>query len=304
MDASAIELRHLRHFLALAESLHFGRAAAAVGIAQPPFSQSIARLEKLVGHPLFERRRSGVERVALTDAGRALLGPARQVVAQAAQAIETARAAGQGELGTLGLGFVASLAAGELPALLARFRLARPGVTLTISEMTTDPMLAALHRHEIELGLGREVAAQSNVQTRLLFRERLHLVAAGGHPLAGRVAGVADLAGQPFVLPPVSAGGSFRQHLSELCAASGFIPQVVQEATEWSTVLAFVGAGFGLSIVPQSALSGSRAECTVLDIPGLEWWTSVFACWRADHDSAVRDALLETLGELGRDDFS
>nr|WP_256566090.1 LysR family substrate-binding domain-containing protein [Deinococcus sp. QL22] len=173
--------------------------------------------------------------------------------------------------------------------------MARPGVALTITEMTTDPMLAALHRREIDLGLGREVAAEGTFRTRLLFRERLLVVAAAEHLLSGRVVEVADLASQPFVLPPPSAGEDFRTYLTELCVASGFVPQVAQEATEWSTVLAFVGAGFGLSIVPQSALSLSKAQYTVLETPGLEWWTSVFACWRADHTSAVRDALINTL---------
>src|SRR5688500_13735253 len=124
--ADGIELRHLRYFAAVAEELHFGRAARRLGIAQPPLSQQIARLEEMLGCALFTRR----PRVALTPAGEALLVTARRAMAQVASGVEAVRRAGQGEAGVLTVGFAASVMLGPLPPVIRAFRARHPGVEL------------------------------------------------------------------------------------------------------------------------------------------------------------------------------
>lgn len=291
-----IELRHLRHFVALAEELHFGRAAARVGIAQPPFSQSIARLESLIDAQLFDRRRAGPERLRLTDAGRVLVERARYVIADVSDALETARATARGDAGTLRVGFVASLANGRLPLLLAAFATEFPNIVLSLSEMTTEPMLDRLGGREIDLGLGRELLASPVVHVQPLFQERLSMVAASGCGLVSQgLVTATDLVDQPFILPPSAAGNAWRRHVLELCARSGFVPNVRQEATEWTTILGLVRAGFGISIVPASTLSRGAEVETVDFAAASEWTTTVSACWLADSRSPSRDRMVSAL---------
>lgn len=292
----ALELRHLRHFVTLAEELHFSRAAARVGMAQPPFSQSIAKLEAVIGTRLFERRRAGPERVQLTEAGRALFDRVRYVLGDLAGAVEVTRAAGRGEAGQLRVGFVASLANGPLPHYLAAFAAKFPEVRLSLSEMTTDPMLDALQRRELDLGIGRELAEAPGLVVERLFAEPMHLIAASGSALAKRRrVEPQDVRHEPFILPPARAGEGLHAHIRQLCAAAGIVPNVRQEATEWATIIGLVAAGFGMSIVPASAISPHHRVKIVSMAAAQAWQTSVFACWPAILQSATRDNLMATL---------
>jgi DNA-binding transcriptional LysR family regulator len=147
-----VEFRHLRYFVAVADELHFGRAAKKLGIRQPPLSQQIRRLEKDLGVPLFDRNS---RRVQLTAAGRTLLPAARQMLAQALAAREAAQHAGRGETGQLALGFVGSATMTLLPAALRRFRATYPTVTLSLREMTTVQQVQALRSGGLDVGLLR-----------------------------------------------------------------------------------------------------------------------------------------------------
>ena len=155
----SVELRHLRYFVAVAEELHFGRAARRLRIAQPPLSQQIARLESLVGHPLFERR----PRVALTEPGRVLLAVARRTLAQVAQGIDATRRAGRGESGVLTVGFAASAMLTAMPHVFHSFRARSPAVELRLREMSTSAQLDALRAGFLDVGFLREPAADASL---------------------------------------------------------------------------------------------------------------------------------------------
>ena len=153
MDRPDLPLPQLHAFVVLAEELHFGHAAARLGIAQPPLSQQIRRLEDKVGHALFARQPGPV---SLTPVGEELLPAARAALVALADALAAARAVGEGRAGSLRIGFAASLALTVLPALLHRFRARFPGVRLHIQEMTTAPQIAALRDRSLDVGLLRE----------------------------------------------------------------------------------------------------------------------------------------------------
>ncbi|MFC5182626.1 LysR family transcriptional regulator [Actinomadura harenae] len=250
MERPELPLPQLHAFVVLAEELHFGHAAARLGIAQPPLSQQIRRLEDKVGHPLFGR---GPGHVALTPAGRELLPAARRALADLAGGLAAARAVGDGRAGRLRIGFSASLALTVLPDLLRTHRERFPGVHLDIQEMTTAPQITALREKAIDIGLLREPAAEAGLRFRTVLREPFVAVLPAAHPLAARRSvPLADMADSPFVLLPRAVGPHLHDQIIALCAEAGFTPRVAQRAVEWQTVCALVETGLGVSLAPAS----------------------------------------------------
>lgn len=206
----------------LAEELHFGDAAARLGIAQPPLSQQIRRLEDKVGHPLFHRTPAGV---TLTPVGRELLPAAQRALADLTAGLAAARAVGSGRAGRLRIGFAASLALTVLPGLLQTFRHRYPDVHLDIHEMTSAPQLAALHEQAIDIGLLREPPVdEPALDFRTVLTEPFVAVLPTAHPLAPqRTVHLADLADSPSSSSP-RVGPQLHDQIIGLCTAAGFAP--------------------------------------------------------------------------------
>ena len=244
-----IELRHLRYFVAVAEELHFGRAALRLGIAQPPLSQQIARLEAMVGYPLFERR----PRVALTEAGKVLLVSARRMLAQAEQGVDAARRAGRGESGVLTVGFAASAMLTALPEVFRSYRGHYPMVELRLRELSTTAQLDALRSGTIDVGFLREPVVDEALVAQPVVREPFVAVLPPGHPLAAHPhLSPSALADEPFVLFPREVAPTLYDQIIALCREVGFAPKQVQEAQEWLTIVSLVDAGLGVSLAPAS----------------------------------------------------
>ncbi|MFC4907974.1 LysR family transcriptional regulator [Actinomadura gamaensis] len=293
MDRPELPLPQLHAFVVLAEERHFGHAAARLGIAQPPLSQQIRRLEDKVGHPLF-RREPG--RITLTPAGRELLPAAQRALSGLADGLAAARAAGEGRSGCLRIGFAASLALTVLPDLLRRFRDRFPDVHLDIHEMTTAPQLTALRDKTIDAGLLREPPEDDpDLDFATVLDERFVAVLPSGHALAARrTVPVASLADEPFILLPREAGPGLHDRIVGLCTAASHAPHVTQNAVEWQTVCALVEAGLGVSIAPAGIrrvrLKGVAFRA--LDTPAR---TRVAVAWRRDDPNPLTARLLETV---------
>ncbi|MEU6670339.1 LysR family transcriptional regulator [Streptomyces sp. NPDC046727] len=296
MERPDLPLPQLHAFVVLAEELHFGHAAARLGIAQPPLSQQIRRLEDRVGHPLF-RRAPG--RVTLTPAGQALLPAARQALAGLADGLAAARAVGGGRAGRLRIGFAASLALTVLPGLLRDFRRRFPDVHLDIAEMTTAPQLGALRERTIDIGLLREPPSEDpELAFRTLLNEPFVAVLPSAHPLAAqRTVRPDQLAGEPFVLLPRAVGPQLYDRIIGLCEAAGHTPHIAQHAVEWQTVCALVEAGLGVSVAPASIRRIRLKGVAFRRIgPGTSR-TRVAVAWRRDDDNPLVDRLLATVGQ-------
>jgi DNA-binding transcriptional LysR family regulator len=294
MERPELPLPQLHAFVVLAEELHFGHAAARLGIAQPPLSQQIRRLEDKVGHALFTRPPG---RVALTPAGRELLPAARQALTGLAEGLAAARAVGSGQTGRLRVGFAASLALTVLPGLLGAHRHRFPGVELDIREMTTAPQLTALRDGRIDVGLLREPPATAQDLTfRTLLTEPLVAVLPVHHPLARhRTVPLTALAGHPFVLLPREAGPGLYDRITTACTTAGFTPRITQHAVEWQTVCGLVEAGLGISLAP-TAIRRIRLRGVAfrpLDPPAPE--TTVAAAWRTEETDPLVTNLLATM---------
>ncbi|MGW2741194.1 LysR family transcriptional regulator [Streptomyces sp. NPDC001450] len=295
MKRPELPLAQLHAFVVLAEELHFGHAAARLGIAQPPLSQQIRRLEDKVGHALFSREPG---HVALTPAGRELLPAARRALNDLADGLAAARAVGSGRAGRLRIGFAASLALTVLPGLLRTFRQRFPDVHLDIHEMTTAPQLAALHDKTIDIGLLREPPAdEQEIGFRTVLSEPFVAVLPAAHPLAAqRTVRVAQLADSPFVLLPRAVGPGLYDRITGLCTEAGFTPRTAQHAVEWQTVCALVETGLGVSLAPASTRRIRLKGVAFRGIAPDTARTRVAVAWRTTDPNPLVASLLATVG--------
>ncbi|MGE5333146.1 MAG: LysR substrate-binding domain-containing protein [Nitrososphaerota archaeon] len=287
-----MELRHLRYFIAVAEELHFGRAAARLHITQPSLSIQIRDLERAVGVPLFAR---AGRRVQLTDAGRSFLDGARLAIAQVETAIQDARRAHRGEIGQLTLGFVGSAAYRVLPHLLRAFTNTHPDVTLRLSAMTTKEQLAALSERRIDLGLLRLPVDDAGLAWYVVAREPLMAVLPVHHPLATQAQiPLGALAREPFILYPRADSPAIRDTIIALCHRAGFSPSIVQETGEMQTIVGLVAGGIGnaLVIAPEGYRGAGDVVFKALAGDDIPAWDMALA-WRSDSgESPVARAFL------------
>ncbi len=263
-----MELRHLRYFLAVAEEASFTRAAARVGIGQPPLSQQIQSLEKELGTALFVRTPQGAR---LTDAGAAFLVEVRRVLVDVDRAADTARRAARGESGRLRLGFTASAAFNPVvPALIRDYRRAWPAVELALEETNTAGLLSALADGRLEAAFIRySVATPQELQLLKFPDEPMKIAVPAAHPLAARRrAPLSALVGEPFILFPRSFGTSLYDEILAACRQSGFSLSISQEAPQMSSIVNLVAAELGVSVVPESTALMQLPGVRYLDIEG------------------------------------
>jgi DNA-binding transcriptional LysR family regulator len=243
-----LELRHLRYFVAVAEELHFGRAANRLHLAQPPLSQQIRKLEEILGHALFTRTSRAVK---LTSAGHIFLDRARRTLQNVQEDLDEARSVGRGEVGFLRVGFIGSGMLTPLPAMLGQYRRQYPKVNLQLHESFTSIVMLGLINGTLDAGFLRDGDPSESLNVETVFTESFVAVLPADHPLASRtVISTADLRNEPFVFFSPTAGKLAYEKPISLCEQHGFRPRIVQEAPQWLTLVRLVGAGLGVSIAP------------------------------------------------------
>jgi DNA-binding transcriptional LysR family regulator len=252
-----VELRHLRYFVAVAEELHFGRAALRLHIAQPPLSQRIRRLEHELGVSLFDRTK---RRVALTDAGRALLIEARLTLAQAERARQVVSQTALGEAGQLIVGYMASAELSVFPRLLPVLHKRLPAVELVLKLLGAAEQMQLLRSGEIHAGFLRLPAKDRTLKVVPLVSEPLVAALPEGHRLARRRSvALRELQGERFVLFPRPHAPGFYDFLLTLCRRAGVNPTVAHETNRLHTALSLVASGRGVSLVPRCVGQLGRA---------------------------------------------
>lgn len=246
-----MELRHIAGFVAVAEELHFGRAASRLHMAQPPLSQQIRQLERDLGVQLFERTTRAVR---LTSAGQAMLEPAKAVLAHVETAARSAQAGGRGEVGRIVLGFAGAAMQNTLPRLTRAVRLRHPGIELVLRGQTySGEALSLLAEGHLDLTFLRLPVRRGGVSTRAIEREELVAALPSDHPLAQQQrVRLVDLVEEPFVSFPGLGGSAVREALVQACLGAGFSPRIVQEAPDSYTILALVAAGVGVTLTVSS----------------------------------------------------
>jgi len=272
-----IELRHLRYFLAVAETLHFSKAAERLVIAQPPLSQQIKRLEQLLGHRLFDRTTRGVK---LTLAGQLLAERARSTIEKVHDDLAQVRRLGRGEEGTLTVGFSGSAMFTDLPDAVGNYQRRYPKVELRLRELSTTAQIAGLLDGTLDLAVLRDGDRTDGIEMSTVLKEPFVAVLPVKHSLARkRALRVRDLQAEPFILFARRMGPLAFDRTIACCEQHGFRPNIVQDAPQWPTLVRLVAAGLGVSLAP-----GCVAN---IAIPGAVY-RDVHAACRTTIDLAIK----------------
>jgi DNA-binding transcriptional LysR family regulator len=298
----SMNLRQLRQFLAVAETLNFRKAAERLHMAQPPLSVAIKRMESDLGTPLFLRERRGLR---LTAAGEAVLPHARQIAFHADQLRRTAAEASQGIGGVLRIGFVGSATYALFPRCLPVFRERYPRVLLELHESSTREVLRDIESGQLDAGVVRYPLSEPTT-ARLLPVEHDQLVAVvpRGSPLAQRRRlALTDLQHEPFVLYATPAALNLRSQVVALCQAAGFTPAVAQEAVQVQTILSLVESGLGVALVPSVSQTQASAGVVFRGLAGSNerFNVSLAVATSADTESPAAGRFRELVMELSAD---
>jgi DNA-binding transcriptional LysR family regulator len=298
---SLLDLRRMRYFVAVAEELHFRRAAERLRISQPPLSQQIMALEQELQVKLFERSR---QRVYLTPAGRLLLERARRILAEVETTRLELRSAAGGEGGDLRIGLTGS--AGLMPFLhraLHDFRAAYPRVRLALQEVPSLSQIEAVHKRELDLGILRRPPLRqgAGVEFQLLCEDALVVAMHESNPIAAkRKVSIKRLREEAFISYPRAAGISLFQQVHELAVAADFYPNIVHETRDSSTIIGLVASGLGVAIVPASLRCIRMAGVRFVELSDAGARSALHMVYRSADDSvtalAMRKLLLREAG--------
>ena len=274
-----MELRQLRHFVAVAEELHFGRAARRLRMAQPPLSQSIMRLEESLGAKLFQRSSREVQ---LTAAGTALLAQAREIVQRADEAERAVKLSASTERTIVRVGFVPLSTSRALLQAVREFRRRRPHIEVELHELASATQLRRLRRGALDIALTVVGSDLSGLASALLTRFGPVIATPERWPLAKqRVAHVSDIKGLPFMLFPQQLEAPYFAELFSVCRRSGFTPTFTQRVSQPYTMLSLVAMELGIAIVPASARHPAVAGVAFVPLAGLphSFDTQVVIAW-------------------------
>ena len=290
-----MELKQIRIFLAVADALHFGRAAERLHMAQPALSAQIKGLEDRLGVKLFART---TRSVSLTRAGEVFLPEARAALAQAEAAVTAARSVrGDGEL--LKIGGIDSATAGLLPAVVRSYRLEYPHIEVKVFEMLSAMATLGLSNRSLDVAFTRVPPPEDHLHARFVFREPVVVALPADHARAANAAvALADIAAEPLVIPARSHRPILFDVIQGYFAERGFAPNILQEANERHITIAMVAAGLGISFVPAWVSAFQRADVVYRPLSDGGPQVDVFVAWRAGEAlQAVHDFLRHVPGD-------
>lgn len=289
-----IELRHLRYFIAVAEELHFGRAAQRLNLSQPPLSQQIQILEQQIGARLFARTNRSVQ---LTAAGEAFLKDARQIMHNVTLAADKAARLHRGDEGELRIGFTSSAPfIAAVSDALFTFRQLHPQVQIQMQEINTRQQLEPLIEGRLDLGVMRNTPLPTSLQHQLILREPLYAVMHRAHPLAGETSlSITDLSREPFVFFDPGVGTALYSETLALLARYQIVPDIAQEVGEAMTILGLVATGLGVSILPASFRRVRLDELCWIPLRETDAWSEVWLVWSAKREMRAATGRMKTL---------
>ena len=294
-----MDSRQLRYFVAVARERNFTRAAEKLHIAQPPLSRQIQQLEEEFGVTLIDR---GSRPLALTDAGRLLLEQAVQVIDRMDEIKAMLGRIREAKKLRFSIGFVPSTLYGYLPEVIRRYRKARPGVELTLLELTTVEQIGALKEGRIDVGFGRIAFDDPLIERALLRNEKLCAALPLGHALASRIGPIRleELAGDPFVIYPRTPRPSYADQVLALLRERGITPPALHEVREVQTALGLVAADVGVCLVPSSVQRLRRDNVVYRPLDEAAAVSPIIMSTRKGDRSSEIDLLLKLIREIYR----
>lgn len=289
------ELIHLRCFLAVAEELHFGRAAARLNMTQPPLSRQIQVLERILNIKLFERNSRAV---SLTAAGKAFLVEARRVVQLADSSAAIARSAAEGKQGLVMLGFTAASGYCFVPRLLQRMHSELPDLQLLLKEMVSGEQTEALITGRIDIGLLRPPIRRTDFSSQLVVREPLVACSPASVPENLIPTTLSDFDRVPFIMYAPDIARYFYDLVAGLFASAGAAPRYVQHVGQIHSILTLVGAGLGYALVPEAASKLHPEGVVFSRVDGLEPIVELHATWLKDMANPGIERVLEAIDSM------
>lgn len=286
------ELIQLRCFVTVAEELHFGRAAARLNMTQPPLSRHIQVLERILKVELFHRSSRSVR---LTAAGSAFLAEASRIVEMAESAITTARAAAQGQRGTVSIGFTAASGYSFLPRFIGHAQQELDGVRFLLKEMVSSEQIDALLSGRIDIGLLRPPTRRAELESIPVLRERFVVCSHKSVPAADRPRRLADFDQLPVIMYAQDKARYFHDLLTGLFAQAKAEPQLVQHVAQIHTTLMLVSAGHGFALVPESSLRLHPEDVVFSPLDDADPIVALNAAWRTGNENPALGVLLAAL---------
>ncbi|UTW10522.1 LysR family transcriptional regulator [Marinobacterium rhizophilum] len=288
-----IDLRHLRAFEAVAEELHFRRAAERLNLAQPALSRTIVQLEDVIGEVLLLRTN---RRVELTEAGRVFLAETKAIFVRLDSAVQQARKAAAGHIGQLRIGYTDFAVSGQLPSILDGFHRCYPDISTELIYGSTQQQLDKLKEGAIDFAFVTGPLLEPDLDRTVVQRDRYVAVLPKHHPLAEQPeVELADLAREPFVLGSMSGWSHYRRQLDALCIQAGFLPSVAQEAYNSEGVFGFVAANIGVTVHLQSAGSFNRQGVVLRPLKGVTARVCTEAAWLKAEVAPVQQKFVDFL---------
>ncbi|MBO3276520.1 LysR substrate-binding domain-containing protein [Pseudomonas schmalbachii] len=263
-----MDLKQLRYFIAVAEELHFGRAAARLFISQPALSFDIKKLEDQLGIQLLVRNNKSVK---LTNAGQVLLEEARNLLLQAEQVKRLTQLSAKGTVGQLRVGFVNSMLYRGLPKAVTRFEEEHPNMEVVLMEMNTSEQALALQRGRIDIGFVHWSKLPPEIVSECLIADPFLCCLPLQHPLAGRSRiDLAELRDEDFILFPRNVSPHYHDLIIARCVDAGFSPHIRHEARLWQTIATMVSLGMGVALLPKSLCLAwnNQVSCLEIEQPG------------------------------------
>lgn len=290
-----VDIRQMRYFVAVAETLHFGRAAERLHISQPPLSRQIATLEKELGVTLFERHS---RQAKLTHAGARFLQDARAVIVNFDQACRNSRLAEKGELGELAIGFMMHAANTVVPGLARAYMERHPGVRLELKEVVPGSLVDAVLSGRFDAAIMFNPGLVRGLKTDVIHRESLCLAVHRHHPLAGeqgKAVPARRLQSEPLIATPFEVAPVLREAISSFCRAAGFEPVVRLEVELQQTIVSLVAEELGIALVPQSVRKWRFPDVVFVDLEEAPTVEHVIA-WRPGNLNPALPHLLALAG--------
>ena len=289
-----MELRQLQYFVAVAEELHFGRAAKRVHISQPPLSMQIRNLEEELGAQLFTRTS---RRVELTEAGKLFLKDVRRILKDIESTVKTTQDTARGVIGRLAVGFVSPAMDTFLPPAILDFRRQYPGIVLSLSELLTNEQLESLYSGRIQVGFVRVYHHDlQDLCHEIVWREPYVLALPEKHPLAAKEeVALSELKGEPMIMYSRGIQPALYDAILACCEKAGFRPEIAQEARSKHTTTALVAAGLGVAIVPESSKMLRREGVKYLPMKDPLPTVAIAMIWSGGDDPPPLTRFLETV---------
>jgi len=291
-----MEFRHLRYFLALAEELHFGRAAQRLAISQPPLSLNIQQLEASVGARLFTRNSRGVQ---LTAAGLAFVPAARALLDQASQVAREARDVAQGMAGSLQIGFAGAMLYSGLPQVLKTFQAQHPKLRVVLRELSSSEQLIDLTHGRLDAGFVHTTRVPTAFSQILVARQSFVACLPAAHPLAAAASlSLRRLAGEPFAVVSRAVSPDYHERILSICTAAGFSPEIRYELRHWLSVVSLVSQGLGVALVPQAVRQAAISGAAFVPLEEESVLYDTYFLWKEAAERPALEAFVQAVRQV------